>query len=159
MATTERLELPDGAWAEIRDPKKAPERLRQPVRAAALELQRSLPEDQRRGSVKVSEPEQTAELEVQSAFGAPPVEGLVDVSSDPPSTFLPSVENSELADEYNYVLICSVVTAWSFGDVTREVALDLPGDAFDELMSTIRALDKEASDGSDDSLASDPSAP
>lgn len=30
-----RLDLPDGAWAEVRDPKQVPERLRRPVSRAA----------------------------------------------------------------------------------------------------------------------------
>ncbi len=156
MGTTERIELPDDDWAEIRDPRKVPERLRRPVREAAINLQRSLPEDQRRGTVKVEEPLKEAEEETQSAFGAPPIDGLVEeVESISDLPFLPSTEQQGFVDDYNEALLLSVVTAWSFGEVTREVLQDIPGDAFDELLDTVRKLG--AKEGSSDSLADDPS--
>ena len=49
-----RINLPDDEWADIRDPKKVPERLRRPVRQAAITLQQSMPEDQRRATLKVA---------------------------------------------------------------------------------------------------------
>lgn len=162
MATnTQRINLPDGEWADIRDPKKVPERLRRPVREAALNLQQSLPEDQRRTTVKVSdEPEHVAEEDVQSAFGAPPVEALLEQTAEEDkkkAEYLPTAEQQELADVYNEVLIASVVVAWSYEEaVTIEAIRDLPGDAYDELLSEIRKLGAE---GADESLASDPSAP
>ena len=156
MVTTTRLELPDGDYAELRDPKKVPERLRRPVRVAAINLQRSLPEDQRRGSVKTEDPEKVAGEDVQSAFGVPPVSDLVEVN-EPELTFLPDEEQQAFVDSYNEALIRSVVVEWSFGEVTTEVIQDLPGDAFDALITHIRNLGVE--DESDESLASDPSTP
>ena len=119
---TTRVELPDGDWAELRNPKKVPERLRRPVRVAALNLQRSLPEEQRRGIVKLAnEPSQVAEGDVQGAFGAPPVDQLAEenaASDEDALAFLPDGDQSAFVDDYNEALILSVVVAWSFGDVT-----------------------------------------
>lgn len=157
MANT-RIELPDGDWADVRDPKKVPERLRRPVREAALNLQQALPEDQRRRNIKMSqEPAQVAEPDVQEAFGAPPIDELVaDEAKKDELPFLPTAEQQSLVDVYNEALLVSIVAAWSFGDVTVDAVRDLPGDSFDILL---KYAAKDGAEGAADSLAADPSAP
>ena len=158
----ERFELPDGDWADLRDPKKTPERLRRPVRQAAISLQKLVPDDQKKPEVVVSVPSELAEPEVQSAFGTPPIDALIEEAKpDEEEDTLPSEEEQAAVDAYNEVVILAVVTAWSFGDVTLEGVRDLPGDAYDALVLHIRELNKPTveAEGNDDSLASDPSAP
>lgn len=155
----ERVDLPDGEWAEIRDPAKTPERLRRPVREAAIDLQRSMPEDQRRGTVKVDAPRNVADDEVRSAFGAPPIDDLVadNTPDENALAYLPTSDQQKYADLYNEALLLSVITSWSYeNDVTIQGVRDLPGDAYDELLDTVR---KFGAVGESDSLADDPSAP
>lgn len=157
MGTVERVILPDDAWADVRDPKKVPERLRRPVREAAINLQRSIPEDQRKSKVVASKtPDVVADDDTQAAFGAPPVEALAAESEDKAeTTFLPTIEQQRFVDAYNEALLMSVVTGWSFGEVTIPVLQDIPGDAMDELLEAVRKLGANEENG--DSLASDPS--
>ena len=166
-----RLDLPDSNYAELRDAKKVPERLRRPVRLAALALQRTLPEGQRQKlqtSVKVDElkaPE--ASEDVRNAFGAPPIDALAESAGVTPTPAseadeeieLPTDEQQRAADEYNALLVTAFVTSWSFGDaVSAEAVQDLPGDAYDALLEEVRRLNK-GDEEDEESLASDPSTP
>jgi hypothetical protein len=158
----ERLDLPDGAWADLRDPAKTPERLRRPVRQAAIAMQRFVTPTP--DVVVSAEPTEVAESDVQSAFGAPPIEALVGettVVDENAETTYPSDEELAAVDHYDDVVMLAVVTAWSFGDVTLDVIGELPGDAYDALLLRIRELNQpsQAAEGEEDSLASDPSAP
>jgi len=157
--SVERIILPDDAWADVRNPKKVPERLRRPVREAAINLQLSLPPEQRaKAKVAVGkEPDEVATEDTQQAFGAPPIDELVEeAKKEDEIPFLPNTEQQGFVDAYNESLLLSVVTAWSYGDVNVEVLRDLPGDAFDVLMDTVRNLGDE---GEENSLDSDPSSP
>lgn len=159
--TLTRIELPDDEWADIRDPKKVSERLRRPVRQAAIALQQSLPEDQRRANLKVAEKALgEAEPEVQAAFGAPPIDDLVaEEEAKKQELFLPDEIQQANVDAYNEALLLSVVAAWSFGDtVDVESLRDLPGDAYDVLLETVRKFGADV-EGDADSLAADPSTP
>ena len=163
MGTTEHFELPDGAWAELRDPRKTPERLRRPVRQAATAMQRFVTPTP--DVIVSAEPTEVAESDVQSAFGAPPIEALVGgstvVADEDEKLEFPSDEELAAVDRYNDVIILAVVTAWSFGDVTLSVVTELPGDAYDALIERIRDLNQPVADteGEADSLAADPFVP
>lgn len=157
----ERVILPDDGWADVRDPKKVPERLRRPVRQAAIALQRTLPEDQRKPSVHVSEPDEVASDETQAAFGTPPVDALVEEAKEDEDAplVLPTDEQQEAMDAYNESLLLAVVTAWSYSDsVTIESIRDIPGDAYDALIVRIRQLN-QGTEEKTDSLAADPFVP
>lgn len=160
--------LPDGQWAELRESKKIPERLRRPVRFSALALQNTLPEDLKyKPTVAVEDakgPE--ASEDIRNAFGTPPIDALVEAAGD--STVLatpgedtfrvPTPEQQEAADAYNAVLIVSHTASWSYPEpVSVDSVLDLPGDAFDALLEEVQRLQGEA--GDEESLASDPSKP
>jgi hypothetical protein len=166
MEIVNRFDLPDGEWAELRPAKKVPERLRRPVRLAAVRLQNSFPEEVRakwnRPAVKVEEPAKVADEGIQTAFGSPPVDDLAQqfenttVPSDEDDDFLPTPEQQELVDAYNEILLIAFVVSWSFSfPVSVGGVQELPGDAYDELVKEVRRLN--AKEGEDDSLASDPS--
>lgn len=157
--TLTRINLPDGEYADIRDPKKVPERLRRPVRQAAITLQQSMPEDQRRATLKVAA-KALDTADPNPAFGAPPIDALVEEEAEKADElYLPGTEQQANVDAYNEALILSVTVAWSFGDtINVEAVRDLPGDAYDELLEVIREFGAEV-EGSDDSLATDPSTP
>src|ERR1019366_1483900 len=98
--------------------------------------------EDRKPDVTVHDPAVVAESDVQSAFGAPPIDVLVAESVDDDDESLPTDEEQAAVDAYNEVVVLAVVTAWSFGDVTVETILDLPGDAYDILVLRIRELNK-----------------
>ena len=159
--------LPDDNYAELREAKKIPERLRRPVRTTAIALQRTLPEDQRYKPAVTVEPLKApeADAETQAAFGAPPIDELVESAGDSQvpvvngtdgPLVLPTDEQQEAADAYNVALIVAFVSEWSFGPVNNDTAENLPGDAYDALLEEVRRLNKgDEEDG--ESLASDPS--
>lgn len=154
-----RLELSDDAWAELYASKKIPERARRPIQRAAVALQRAMPE---KGSATVStKPAVTAGAEVEAtpeaaAFGAPPVEQIVAQATEDP-ILLKDLTDEALAglDAFNDALILGYTKEWSYGAVTEEVLIDLPGDAFDELLAECRILNK----GDDKGEGEDPTEP
>ena len=159
------FDLPDGEWAVLRPAKKVPERLRRPVRAAAVALQKLLPEELRnRPVVTVTEDLNAPVVDdaTKAAFGAPPIDQLltdaVPVEDPNAPDVLPTDEQQEAADVYNEVLIVAMVASWSFGPVSIDEVRNLPGDAFDALLEECRRLNP-GDDGDEDSLASDPLTP
>ena len=160
------FDLPDGEWAVLRPAKKVPERLRRPVRAAAVALQKLLPEELRnRPVVTVTEDLNAPVVDdaTKAAFGAPPIDQLLADAipvEDPDATsdVLPTDEQQEAADVYTEVLIVAMVASWSFGPVSIDEVRNLPGDAFDALLEECRRLN-QGDDGDEESLASDPSTP
>lgn len=152
-----KLPLPDDAWAVIRNPKKVPERLRRPVRLAANALQRTIPEDERKAAVVIAAQEAAeASEEVKAAFGAPPIAELEtpDTELEP----IPSDEQQAAVDAYNETLLLAVIIELSYGPANLDTLRDIPGDAYDDLLTEVRRLNKRDED-SEESLDSDPSAP
>ena len=163
MGTTTQYALPDGGYVELRNPKKVPERLRRPVRLAALALTRSIPEDQRKASVKVSEePEAKADDETQAAFGAPPIEALVEEATaekEEDKFVVPTDEQQLALDAYNEALLVAVIVAWSYPDpVNLDSIQNLDGDVYDELVAEVRRLN-QGDESEEQSLDSDPTSP
>jgi hypothetical protein len=161
MGTTTHYALPDSQWVELRDPRKVPERLRRPVRLAALALTRTIPEDRRKPVIKVSEePEQTADEETQAAFGAPPIEALVEEAKAEEETIeLPTDEQQCALDTYNEALLFAVIVAWSYPDeITLDSIRNLDGDVYDELVKEVRRLN-QGDESEEQSLDSDPTSP
>lgn len=119
--TGEKIPLPDGAWARLRDPKKVPERLRRPL----LELQRK--------SLVALGPEfaaaQDKGKELSAADNYLVLKGLVDSG------------RSAIGEEIEDQLIATLVYDWSF-DFKADVegVLELPGDARAELAKACKPL-------------------
>ena len=126
-----RIELPDDAWAEIRDPKKVPERLRRPAKAASFEMYQS----RQKALEETASTTTPAAPEGAGAWGAPPTpEPTVEID-DGTSYTLEQIQASVDAG------IIALVSAWSFGDeVSEDVLLDLPSDAYDALVTEVTPL-------------------
>ena len=125
-----RIELPDGEWAEIRDPKKVPERLRRPAKAASYEIYQSS-----RKALEGTASTATPEAPPSDAWGAPPVVEMPSAEETALTIDLDQIEASVDAG------IVALVSSWSFGDtVSLDALLDLPGDAYDALQAAITPL-------------------
>ncbi len=142
----DRVELPDGAWAELYEPKKIPERRRKLIQRNAVRMQKLLPEKYF-AQVEVTEPA-TGETP-HPAFGAPPVDELMAQTArriDPRDL---TDETLDAMGEFDEALVLGYVTTWSFGDeLTVDAIRDLPVDQYDALVAECRdrnaAADKKA---------------
>ena len=147
-----RIDLPDGAWAEIRNPKKVPERLRRPAKVASYEYGQS----RRAALEQAASTASPAAPENAGAWGAPPEAEVAAV-----------VEDADV--EYDVTLlqatvdtgVVALVASWSFGDVVSlDALLDLPGDAYDVLCEAVMPLIGEMFVDLDESVEPDsPSSP
>ena len=106
-----KVDLPDGAWASLRDPKKVPERLRRPVLA-----------------VLMAQGKNSAELPTITP-------------DTPPEEVLQALDSSVLDkfSELNDLVVVALVEEWSYTDtpITADSVLDLPGDVYDALREAV----------------------
>lgn len=118
-----KLDLGDGNWAHLRDPKKVPERLRRPIVQA---LTRALADN---GG------EQLAGLDPKD-LQAPDAAAKV-------SQYLKPEFLTVMAD-VNDLLVIALVDEWSFDvPVSLDSVLDLPGDEYDALQTGVAPLLKD----------------
>lgn len=107
-----RIELPEGEWADLYDPTKVPERKRRPVVRALVSFMRDRAEH------------------------TPPDFDAGDLGDEDKAAVLAAKLDPALiasADDLNDAVVIALVREWSFGEVTAEVLLDLPSDAYKEL--------------------------
>lgn len=105
-----KIDLPDGEWASLRDPKKVPEKLRRPIMRSVMAATRQSGDFKK--LVDADNPE--------------------DIVKDLDPSFL------ETGAELNDLLVVALVEEWSFETpVTVDAVLDLPGDVYDELRKTV----------------------
>lgn len=119
----ERIELPHGAWADLRDAAEIPERLRRPIRT----LQMRLTKDAAFASVIASAQEKGVEAMQAAMQDSDQSEALRLATSLSP-------ESLELMDQLNDRAVIARVIGWSFpSEVTLDALLDLPGPTYDRL--------------------------
>lgn len=118
-----REQLPEGAWADLRDPTDIPERLRRPIRRIQMRLARDP------AFAGVIEEAQTKGIEaVQAAVaGADEAEAFRLAASM-------GDDAMDLMDDLNDRAVLARVIGWSFGpDVTLDTLQELPGPLYDRL--------------------------
>lgn len=127
----DRVDLPNGAWAELRDPRTVSTRLRRPYQRAMRKLP---PEtlnrldaiNQRRAEAEGAKDEEAlrlANLELQGVYAA-----------------LPEAEIDAI-DEASDAASAALVERWSFPQaVSLEAILDLPGHVGDALREAVAPL-------------------
>ena len=103
-----RVELPEGNWADLYDPVKVPERKRRPVVRAVVRFFK----DQQASAIPAFDP--------------------ATVDEDTAATIAAQLGPDLLgaADDLNDAVITALVQSWSYGDVTTDVLLELPADAY-----------------------------
>lgn len=117
-----KVELPDGAWADIRDPRKLSERLTAQLEDAQLAL---------------------VELPAAQQFATP--EDFEKIQDLPPFEQIKLVgrDGFKVLREMKWTSILVYVTEWSFGAVTRDVLLDdVPSSAAGVLSQEIEKIIK-----------------
>ena len=125
------IDLPDGEWALLRNPRKVPERLRNPLRTARARLYRCLAEAQ-----TAAAPD--AAPGAGGAFGAPPAQPKAEMADPDPEILGP------LLYAYGQAAFVALVESWSFPlAVCLETLGDIPGDAFDVLDAALGPLADE----------------
>nr|WP_202447227.1 hypothetical protein [Streptomyces sp. SID5468] len=129
--------MPDGGWADLRDPADISERLRRPIRAIQMKLAKDpafaevVKAAQAKGAQAVREMDEAAAAQVAAQMGD---------------------ESAGLLDELNDRAILARVAGWSYGpEVTADALLDLPGPTYDRLKALCAA---GALDGGPDFSAS-----
>ena len=103
-----RVDLPDGAFAELYDPLKVPERKRRPVVAALVAFMKD------RAAANVPQFDTKAMSEDEAA--------ALSAQLDPDLLIA--------ADALNDSVVVALVREWSFGAVSEDVLLDMPADAY-----------------------------
>lgn len=122
---SERHEVP-GGWVELRAPEDVPERLRQPLKVASLQLAR-YPAIRKQAELSAKQqpvPETLAD------------EALAEMAAG----------GGELAFRMTNLNILARVREWSFGDVTLDALMELPARTFDELEGLCGTADDLAED-------------
>jgi hypothetical protein len=110
-----RIELPGGAWAELRDPYTVTERERRPLKRAFLALSRVGTADEKPGDVVVETP-----LAPMQGGSASPADDLGDFDAK-----LDAMEDFESAAAAFFI------TAWSFdSEPSADALLDIPAAAY-----------------------------
>lgn len=109
-----KVDLPDGGWADLADPRKVPEKKRSRYRRSHFAFSAA-----------------TADLP------------RMDSDPNIPDPRYMTDEASDLADNIAAQLVLCLVTEWSFGDVTLDVLEGIPGDAYDALVLACRDLAPE----------------
>jgi hypothetical protein len=114
-----RHELPGGQWADLRDPKDVPERLRRPVTTLQMLLAKDpafsgvVKEAKDKGVKSMEDIDDSAALGMMETMGEASLTRML-----------------ELADR----IIVSRVVGWSFDPaVTLDALMDLPGEVYDRL--------------------------
>lgn len=106
-----RLELPDGQWADLLDPRKVSERKRRPITRLLLSLAKD-------GGLSEIERSPDAPDEATAARIAAAL----------------STDALGAMDDLNDALVVALVDAWSFDTpCNAETVADLPGDAYEAL--------------------------
>lgn len=105
-----KIDLPEGGWASLRDPKKVPERLRRPIMSKVSAMGRGT---EMKRLVEAKTPEE--------------IVGELDLS------FI------ETSSELNDLLVVALVDEWSYDGlpITVESVMDLPGDVYDALRTAV----------------------
>lgn len=109
-----RLDLPDGQWAELADPRKVPEKKRARYRRSHFAFSAATADLPRMGDDK----------------NVPDPRYLDDTAA-------------ELADNIAALLMVCLVREWSYGEVTVDVLDGLPADAYDQLLRACTPLATE----------------
>jgi len=116
---SERIELPNGAWANLRTPSAVPERLRRPVTKAMFAI-------------------------ASGSAGKALVEVQQDLSDQEKAAQVAQSLNPDTLDMYsnlNDLLIVARVSEWSFElPITIDGVLDLPSNAY-EILQEVTAKD------------------
>lgn len=116
----EKISLPDGGWALLRDPRRVTERQRRPVTRLQAKVMGSAV-----GAL-------LAEKERREAAGE--AAGPLDEWFTEESRKLMGSQDYMLLDDYNDALIEALVAEWSYdGTPSADAALDLPGEAYEAL--------------------------
>lgn len=139
-----RHQLPgEGQWADLRDPKDTPERLRRPVTTLQMLLARDpafsevVKGAKGKGVQALEDIDEAAGLDMVSAMGEESFQRMMDLSDR---------------------IIVSRVVGWSFEQpVTLDALMDLPGEVYDKLkeLTSDGALDS----GPDFAPSTDPESP
>lgn len=112
-----RIDLPDDAWADVReDLGKAPRKLVKRITAVQVKMA-SLPS--------------FAAIREAARNSANPVAAAAQLQDQVSADDLPVM--MPLMDEMREAQVLALVKAWSYGDVTAEMLDNIPGDAFDVL--------------------------
>ncbi|HEV8065122.1 MAG TPA: hypothetical protein VGP46_09830 [Acidimicrobiales bacterium] len=105
-----KVDLPGGAWVELRDPMDATERQRRPLREAFMEMGRA----QRGPSTPAGSDAVTTPLPPQLGGGQPVNE-------------VPVAETLDAIDDFTHKAVAFFITAWSFEfPCTPESLYDIP---------------------------------
>lgn len=113
-----RIDVDDG-WAEVRDPRKIPDRLTETIEDAQFRLMETPAADH------------LADEASAAAFqDRPPAEQMRLVGRD----------GMHAMNELKRATILAHVTEWSFGDVSRDVLTELPRSTVDALAEKIGAI-------------------
>lgn len=141
------LDLPNEQWANIRAASEVPEYLRRALKKAGNAHNRLLPPEVQRATmttIEVKEPDAAADPVVQAAFGAPPVEELIQEAKNPPKRdlveFPLSDDEIDAFDAYVTSQMLAYVDSWSFGsEITEQIATHLGGGVYDAIVKAIDA--------------------
>ena len=143
------LDLQNDQWANIRAAYEVPEGLRRVANKAAFALDRSRPDEvmrallESKASVTITQ-DPEPDLEARAAFGAPPVEALIEeakVEYKRDTVEFPlSDDELDAMDAYVAARVLAYVESWSFGnEVSDQTILTLPGGAYDAIGAAIEA--------------------
>lgn len=138
-----RHQLPDKAWADLRDSAEVPERLRRPVRRLQMLL--------------AADPAFKSVVDAAQSGGA---QAMQDIDESAAVDMMAGMGETAFTrmDEMNDHLVISRVAGWSFaGEVSLEGLLDLPGGAYDALRTL--CADGALGGGPDFSPSQDPESP
>lgn len=161
--TPKRVDLPDGQWAELRDPAQAPERLRRPVASAYQKVRPEILQGLEAANDQYEAAKDSGDQEALK---------LAELARARAAAAMSPGEIDALSDANDHGIV-ALVAVWSYPQpVSIEAALDLPGRAYDALRTAVAPLigkmwlDARADPnqpapggGSNGSAASSPAAP
>jgi hypothetical protein len=119
--TGEKVELPDGGWLLLRDELDVTERQKRPYSRAMMQLAGKT------GRVDVGGDENAAEAAFYAAAAANP-------------------DLADLMSEMTAAKACMLIAEWSYGEVSVDALLDLPGRVYAAVVKATSA-DTPATDG------------
>lgn len=121
-----RVELPDGQWCQLRDPKKVPERLRRPCEQVVFLMSTEM-------RIWMA---QNEDLEVG--------DDLVAFVSKMPQF---SREDVDLLSQMTDLAAVALIAEWSFDGVpvSLDALMDLPGDTYDAIKEAVQPLSGQMS--------------
>lgn len=140
----DKISLPDGGWAMLRDPKQVTERQRRPIDRLQAKINASqigaiLFEQKRR--IETGEDKASVDRWFEEQYRQ-----------------LQGTPDYDLLDEYNDALIVAFVDSWSY-DLDVSAYLDLPGQVYTALKDACAPLANASTVTFDPGQAADPQSP